>query len=431
MRLLYVIHSFPPESRGGSEIACHRVAVDMAESGHDVHVLTRIADEDAEDGLVRVTEENGVTVHRVNRTYRNFAGFEATYASPMVESLFERMLRDVRPDLVHFHHLTHLSLRLPTIAKAHRLPVVFTLHDYWLFCQLGQLLTIDQERCSGPRPGRCARCCSNELFPGPRAGGTVPPWRHLRGLLRMRKRLRLGRRQWRSVDLFLSSSDYLRGWFLSLGMPEQQIVTLDNGYDPSQFESVPPVRPDGRLTFGYIGNLIPSKGIHVLVDAFQRVEGAARLEVHGAYSVYHPGFEDYEKQLRASANHDERIRFEGSYEPMRAAEIMARLDVVVVPSIWYENSPLTIHEAFLARRAVITSGMGGMKELVEHEKNGLLFVPEDPVDLARQIQRMVDDPSLVDRLAVGGPVLAIGDLTSRLEETYERLLSGNGRGPAS
>ena len=430
MRILYVIHSFPPESRGGSEIVCQRVAVDMAMAGHEVHVLTRIADDDAREGEVRVSEENGVTVHRINRTYKIAASFEETYANSMVERSFAQMIQDLRPDLVHFHHLTHLSLRLPTIAKNHGLPVVFTLHDYWLFCQLGQLLTIDLKRCAGPQPGHCLRCVSRQSGQQSMPEGSASKFgpravlRYLRGWLRMKKRLRVGKQQWKAVDLFLSPSDYLRGWFVKLGMPEHKIITLDNGYDLQQYASVPPVKSNRRLTFGYIGNLIPSKGVHVLVDAFLRVKGAARLEVHGAYSAYHPGHEDYVERLHASAIDDDRIHFEGSYEPEQAADIMARLDVVIVPSIWYENSPLTIHEAFMAKRPVITAAMGGMSELVTHGKNGLLFAPEEPADLAKQIQRMVDDPSLHKTLAIGGPVLAIRDITLRLEEIYGRLITG-------
>lgn len=426
MRLLYVIHSFPPRSSGGSDIACQRVCAWMAAKGHEVHVLTRLGDDDREYGAIEETRQLGFTVHWINRTYARVQRFEDCYVDTVVEKAFVGLLDRLEPDIVHFQHLTHLSLRLPEIAKARGFKVAFTLHDYWLFCQLGQLLTKDLERCSGPRAGKCMKCCADQLFSsptrervaelGPLHPKTVLP--HLRARREMSRRLQLGKRQWRAVDLFISSSDYLRDWFVRLGMPPGKIITLDNGYDLDQFAGVPPPRSEAPLRFGYIGTLIPSKGVHVLVEAFRRVRGEAELKIHGGYTVFHAGHEDYLEKLHATAEGDPRIRFEGAYELERVAEVMAGLDVLIVPSIWYENSPLTIHEGFLAGRPLITCAIGGMKELVKHGENGLLFEPENPADLAGQIQRLVDEPSLVPELAKPGRLLSNDDVGRRLVEIY-------------
>ncbi|MCH6548006.1 MAG: glycosyltransferase, partial [Gemmatimonadetes bacterium] len=144
-RLLYVVND-------AAFFLSHRLALALAaaKAGYEVHVATPEA---------RAAEEirnAGLAFHPVAFSRRGTNPLEDLQS---LRSLY-RLYRSLRPDLVHFHHLTHLSLRLPTIAKNRGLPVAFTLHDYWLFCQLGQLLTIDLKRCAGPRPGQCSRCVS-------------------------------------------------------------------------------------------------------------------------------------------------------------------------------------------------------------------------------------------------------------------------------
>ena len=97
------------------------------------------------------------------------------------------------------------------------------------------------------------------------------------------------------------------------------------------------------------------------------------------------------------------ILFRGGYNRQQLPDILADIDVVVVPSIWYENAPLVIQEAFAADIPVITTNLGGMSETVTHDVNGLLFERNDSDDLARQLRRVIDEVDLLEKLTGGIP----------------------------
>ena len=124
----------------------------------------------------------------------------------------------------------------------------------------------------------------------------------------------------------------------------------------------------------------------------------------------------------------EHLRFRGRYANERVSEILGELDVLVVPSLWYENSPLTIHEAFQAGVPVVCSDIGGMAEFVEHEHNGLHFSVGDADALATQLTRLTQDPELLARLRAGMPVFkSIAEDSADWEQRYTELLTGESR----
>ena len=154
------------------------------------------------------------------------------------------------------------------------------------------------------------------------------------------------------------------------------------------------------LRIGFIGQVAPHKGVHLIVQAFRMLRANGRkLELH----IYGNAeqFPIYTQQCRDLAAGDERITFQGRFENERVTEVLRSFDVSVVPSTWYENAPLAILESRATGIPVITSRLGGMAELVQHELDGLHFVPEDAGDMARQFQRLLDEPELLPRLKIG------------------------------
>src|SRR5262249_7557179 len=112
-----------------------------------------------------------------------------------------------------------------------------------------------------------------------------------------------------------------------------------------------------------------------------------------------------------------RVEWLPEYRNQRiVADVFDRVDAIVVPSVWVENSPLVIHEAQQARVPVITADIGGMREYVRHEENGLLFAHRDPADLARQMQRFVDDPEMARRMGARGYLYADSGDVPGIEE---------------
>ena len=139
-------------------------------------------------------------------------------------------------------------------------------------------------------------------------------------------------------------------------------------------------------------------------------------------------FPEYAREVYAMAEGDPRVNFAGAFPNERMAEELGRIDVLVVPSTWYENGPLVVYSALAAGIPVVASNFGGLSEIVEHEENGLLFEPGDQVDLARQLERLCEDPGLIVRLGENAGILrTVEDSVDEMLQLYERLAKEKSR----
>jgi len=232
------------------------------------------------------------------------------------------------------------------------------------------------------------------------------------------------------VDLFIAPSRYLHARFRDeLGLPERKLVYLDYGFDLARLSGRKRV-PGEPFAFGYIGTHIPAKGIHHLIEAFGRVPGDARLRIWGR-----PRGQDTEalRELasRLPGGAGARVEWLPEYRNQDIVpEVFNRVDAIVVPSVWVENSPLVIHEALQARVPVITANAGGMAEYVRHGVNGLLFEHRRPDALAEQMARLVERPELAGVLGArgyldsgSGDVPDMRDHVAAIEGLYEYAIA--------
>jgi len=168
--------------------------------------------------------------------------------------------------------------------------------------------------------------------------------------------------------------------------------------------------------------LAPHKGVHVLIRAFNKLSfkrRKANLKIYGDLD----SFTQHTKMLRKIANGNSQIKFAGPFDNRNVAQILADIDITVTPSIWYENSPIAITESLTTGTPVVATNLGGMPELVRHNANGLLFKVGDATDLARQLQRLLDEPGLKDRLAKQAkPVRLIDDEMNHITNIYKQLV---------
>lgn len=401
MKIAKVIHGFPPYYMAGSEVYSYNLCSELSKK-HDVWVFTRVEDPYSPLYEVRQEELNDMQVARVNKPPRDYT-FRSKYEDERLERVFERWLDSVNPDTAHVGHLSHLSTNIIRILKERGIPVVYTLHDYWLICLRGQLITNGLELCNGPTPEGCARCF--ELYFRLKEEGEreVAQWReHMEEIMRM-------------IDFYVAPSNFLRNVFVKSGMPERKITYLDYGFNTRLFDGFSKTNSD-IVRFGFLGRIIPVKGIHLLIEAFNGMkEESAELNIYGAA----PDSAEYLK----SRVEDPRVRFRGLYDNQDVANVLSNIDVLVVPSIWYENSPLVIHEAFLAKIPVIATDLGGMAEHVKDGKNGLLFELGNVEDLREKMRMMVRDPGLLKELSEGeNRVRTIEEDAESTVDIYERLL---------
>jgi len=416
MKILLVVHQFLPRHRTGTEIYTYSLAKELSQR-HKVYLFYR------EEGHVgrRPAEEdgefNGLKVRKVylNQPADPCHQFLATFKNRAVERSFAVLLDRVKPDIVHIQHLMNLSGGLVFIAKRRGIPVLMTLHDYWFLCANAQLVRPDRQVCRGTRLRlECADCAAARLN---------QPWvRLLRPLLAL---LFLWRDAYlqkviHEVDLFIAPSLFLREKYIAAGVPERKIVHLEHGLDLRRVRASRRKDRTG-VRFGYLGSLAWQKGVHVLIEAFNGIaDDSAELWIYGDPSV----FPDYVRHLRELAANP-CIRFRGRVDGEDIGSALSELDVLVVPSLWYENSPLVIQEAFAAKVPVIASDLGALAEKVHHGLNGLLFPPGDAASLRELLQRLIEEPAILERLRVNiRPVKSMAEHAKEIEALYERLREG-------
>lgn len=453
MNIAQIIHAFPPESVGGSEFYLLALCQEL-EKRHQISVFYRVADAALPEYRIVKETYQGLPVYKLNHTFREADSFEKSYRDQVIDREFGRFLDEVRPDVLHVHHLTCLSTTMLGEARARGIPVVYTLHDYWLMCHLGQLLTREMGRCDGPSVEGCLQCLAPQIVqfqPGyqqlsQRYHALHTPLRRilspLKGIVKrlaqwlpmdgldgnhelsghVETRLQHFKALLTQVDLLIAPSSSLRERFIRFGASPEKIRLVRNGYQTSLFDGHRRTTST-RLRFGYIGTLLLSKGVHVLAEAFNGIqEDEIELKIYGDFVPYH-FFESYPDYLKGLITNP-RVRLMGGFRHDEISRILEEIDVVVVPSIWYENLPLTIQEAFLAGIPVVASNVGGMADLVQDGVNGLLFQVGDPHDLRRVIRRLIDHRELLDQLRSGIPaVIPMERHAEELEQIYQELCS--------
>lgn len=444
MVILKVIHGYPMRYNAGSEVysqtLCHALA-----NRNEVHVFTREEDPFAPD--FRLRREHDPDDYRVTLHVVNNPRLRDRYRAEGIDRCFGELLEELRPDIVHIGHLNHLSTSIVAEAARREIPVIYTLHDYWLMCPRGQFMQMFPEdpdnlwaACHGQEHRKCAERCYARYFAGG-AEDREQDVQHWSGWVE--RRMRHVREVAELVDLFIAPSRYLMDRFVKeFGVPSQKVVHLDYGFARERMSGRR--RTEGEpFTFGYIGTHIPAKGVNRLIEAFGRLRGDVRLRIWGRERGQETAAL---KTLAASLPRGvaERVEWLPEYKNQAIVpDVFNRIDALVVPSVWVENSPLVIHEAQQCRVPVITANAGGMAEFVEHDVNGLLFDHRDVSSLASQMQRLADDRDLALRLGVRGylftedcSIPCIDEHSSKVEALYAEVLARRdsarlvmGRGP--
>jgi glycosyltransferase involved in cell wall biosynthesis len=452
MRILQLNHQYPPFSRQGSELHCLQLTTSLAKTD-DVAVFHISDVKNRRPRRLEQSAPDGFPVfHCIDGGHY---ARQADWTNPFLIEQFQKVLDDWRPDIVHFHNYLSLGDALPSRARQWGATVVYTLHDYGLICPNHLLLRTDGQLCGKCRGDFFQDCCPENLRT---AGGRRPWLRHrgpslarwrkfaaqqsnsvVRGLLQAalviprwiygepattdfpRKRdffFEATRGIFRDVDLFISPSQFLGKKYIECGLPQEKLRYIRYGIR----QLGPRIRAestDGRVRFGFIGAFHAQKGLELLVRAFEGLGNRASLHIHGS-AFGSPITESLWQRVQQQAPPG--IVFHGPYRNDQLEDILATIDVVVVPSVWFENSPFTIQEAFGAGLPVITANAGGMAELVRHGVDGLQFQIGDAVDLRRQLQVVIDQPDLIAQFRRNLPALPELDTQADLvRREYVRL----------
>lgn len=433
MKIAMAVHHFPPDYAGGAELRTYRTASHMRNRGHDVRVICVEKDDHGpmdgvgwQDGIY-----DGVPVRRLSFNL-SYAPDQTLweYNNPWIGEHVERFLDQIRPDVFHLMGGYLMSGSALRAAQKLSIPTVVTLTDFWFLCPRVHMRRSNNGLCRRvPDAAVCAQCLA-EGQRRYRIPGRIAP-RLMNMFWRMRRAPSRGIEARRTflletlnrADRVISPSQFLRNYFVESGVNPDQILFMRQGRDFPDLDQDELNKTDSPyLRVGYIGQVARHKGVHVLLEAAHCLPGAGiRVHVYGDLSC----FPLYAAELKQRAEADQRISLNGRFLKEALSRVLRDLDVVVVPSLWYENSPNVILEAFAHRTPVIVSNAGGMAELVEHEVSGLHFQMGDARDLARQLQRIVDNPGLLDGLRQNiPPVKGVEEEMEELVLVYGLVTSG-------
>ncbi|MBX3010561.1 MAG: glycosyltransferase family 4 protein [Caldilineaceae bacterium] len=417
MQIALPVHKFPPESLGGTEIYTLTLARALAQAGHTAAVFyptAQVATLTSKEIAPNLTCWQA-PLPATRASEGPIQQFWHTFRDHNTETHFQRFLQEAQPDLIHFQHVQGVSARLMALAAG--LPRVLTLHDYWYFCANSQLIRPDRQPCGGPNIG-CRNCVDCATA---RADLQSLQWlRPLVGLPFVYRNHYL-RQMSALIDCFIAPSEFLRQQYIQQGWPANKVRTIENGMDRRRLLAadasalpVPPQRPH----FGFIGSLAWQKGVHVLIEAFNQLPEHAALTIYGNETV----FPDYTATLRQLARHPQ-IRFAGPIGFDQVGAALQQLDALVVPSLWYENSPLVIQEAYIVGVPVIASRIGALAEKVQDQQNGLLFPTGNSQALAATLQQLIDHPEQLTTLRRGiTPPPTLEEHLAQLVALYQSLL---------
>ncbi len=387
-RILVMAHAHPDFSLGGGEIAAYNLFNAYRE------------DPDVQDAwfLARADRGRGATGQISLRRPNEYLWEQAVHDWHRMKALhqesvvtwFADLIRALQPTVVHTHHYAHLGLEYLRVIKQvdPTIRILMTLHEYMAICRnQGQMIKTGSFRlCGRSSPDDCSRC-----FPD------TPPedfW--------LRKHYFMG--HFDLVDQFVSPSEFLRQRYIDWGLRPDRITVIENGQ--ADEEPLPP-RPlaagETRNRFGFFGQITPYKGLDVVLEALalMKREDADKivLEVHGANLELQP--EEYRnkvERLRAPLMERGVVQWKGPYPPHELRSRMAGVDWVVVPSIWWENSPMVIQEAFVCGRPLLVSDIGGMQEKVAHGFDGFTVACGNAHEWSSRIREIASNPSRWNKL---------------------------------
>lgn len=427
MKVLLTTHQFFPEFCAGTEVLTLSVARELIARGHDVRILTGYPSDLALSDASRADEYvfDGIHIHRFHHGYMPMGGqrskIEIGFDNQLAADYFSRVLASFCPDVVHFFHFNRLGTGMIGRATGSGIPAFFTPTDFWAVCPTGQLLYGDGTPCPGPSAGagNCILHFAGHVL-GQRVGASVwrlPGWAgralsragrtwplsrlgYAREVRAIADRLRLNIQRLNQLDAVVAPNKEVERLMVRYGVRSDRLAVVPYGVDVvDRGHCRDTWSPQLPLRIGFIGTLGYHKGCHVLLEAFRAIPpGQATLRIYGGEA----DFPEYVAKLRKMADGVSGVEFCGTFPNSAIGSIFDNLDVLVVPSVWNENTPLVVYSAQASRCPIIGSDVPGIAAAVRNGVDGILFEPGNALALTGVIGRLAQEPSVLARLSAAG-----------------------------
>jgi glycosyltransferase involved in cell wall biosynthesis len=440
LKILLVTDGRYPEYVNGVSIYIRYLAEEMVKKGHDVYIFHHIKSGFLKRPRILKTIENHITYYGI---YNSPISFSEGFVHPLkscheskTEKIFLDVLEYINPDIVHFHEFERTPSFCLDIVNAKNIPILVTLHDYWLICPRLQLFTLDESICKGPDEGKncVVNCLAGDYFTRQyrKIIMTLPNGYMVKGIKKIRnmyKKVRgehLGqtlshnklkknsldgrnkrlKEEFRAryiynqnslsmADLILAVSTCVKGIFEGHGIERDKIAVNQLGVKfnelkkrkISRFEKYP-------IRFGFLGHLGPSKGSHCIIEA------AKKISPDRARFLFYGGADDETLyDFRRNTSDLKHCAYKGRYNYKELDDVFNSFEVLIIPSLWQETLGMIGLEAQAAGIPVIASDIGGMKDYVRDGINGLLFPPGDVGALTGCLNSILEHPSQIEKMS--------------------------------
>lgn len=407
MRILHVAHSFLPHSHGGVETYLYHLTQAQA-SEHQVAVFHPILSGQQSRYTLTTATFGGIPTYAVEMGGAPRQPFAELYDGPLLNRLTQ-VVQAFQPEVIHYHSLINLCMAL--LAPELSVAKVFTAHDLWLLCPRVFMLRTDDSLCQSPEGGLLCVTCQDPAHPPP---ARPPTWGERLQALRRRLvsynfaamqlhdqifqqqfRQTFAREKAREVNQWVMLSRLYQTLHQRWGIAPEQIHHLPLG-TPTAAEAANRAsirQTAGPVRFGFIGRVERLKGVEVLLAAFNQVSAAnAELRLYGQFTPA-----AYERRVRALAQRAN-VQFLGPFPPAHLPQVLQEIDVLVLPSIVYENCPMVILEARAAGIPAIVSNIGGAAELITPGQTGWHFARGDATALAAVLNTLATQPEQINAM---------------------------------
>jgi glycosyltransferase involved in cell wall biosynthesis len=408
MRVLQIHKTF--RLTGGADTFFFKTCDLLTEHGHEVaHFSTKHPQNRpspfASYFVEGFTDEG---VQHLSMTRKAKAFFNGIYSFDARANL-SRLVEDFKPDLAHVHSFNYqLSPSIFDVFRRSGVPLVVTLHDYHVICGAGTLY-VGGTLCERCRGGRHYNLLWHSCY-----------WNLPASLMAtLSHYVHDARHSWSTASKLLAPSRFLQEKLIEFGIPANSIAHVPIFIDFSEEPVENNCTPEYVL---YFGRLAQNKGIELLLDAVKTLDCKLLLIGEGPLSGW------VEEQCAISSGRIKRIAFVSSRQQLR--QYIERAAFSVVPSLWYENQPATILETYAMGRPVIGSRLGGIPELIDEERTGLLFEPGNSIDLGEKIRFLLERPNLCREWGRNGnrklrEGFSRASHYDRLMAIYDTVLSAN------
>ncbi len=416
-KIVHLVHGWPPWSPAGTELYAAWLVRRQA-AHREVSAYARIADPARALGDAVELLDGGA---RIRLMVNNFVQRDPRSRNALRDGTFERdfarFLDEERPDLLHVHHLAGHAATLPREVFRRGIPVLYQVQDWWTVCARANLLDARRRACSGPGLVKCSHCLPLTALPG---AALLNP-------LLYAERGRLLRSALRTADARVAGSQFLADSLRTLlGEPDLPIEIIPYGValaDTPRPERAPDRTHGPPLLFGFLGSILPHKGLHVVARAFADLDPKrVRLEIYGDPEA-DPAYAEEVRRIGGAA-----IEWHGRFAEEDKAAVLGRLDALVVPSLGLESFGLAAREAMAAGTPVLAARRGALAELpLEALDCGAFFDPEKPEELRAWIERLVATPEILDGWRSRLPaVTGMDEHAEAIEALYARVLARKG-----